>query len=44
MYLINILREYSAEIIKIYEEIPEYKYIKKLDMKVKINSNIELWE
>ena len=42
IYLINILRTYTDELIKIYTEIPEYKYIKKLDIKVKINSNIEL--
>ena len=41
IYLINLLKEYISEIIKIYEEIPEYKYIKKLDIKVKINTNIE---
>ncbi|MDQ7009183.1 MAG: phosphodiester glycosidase family protein [Candidatus Gracilibacteria bacterium] len=44
IYLINILREYTNGLIDIYSEIPEYKYIKKLDLKVKINTNIEIGE
>ena len=44
IYLINILRTYTEELVKIYSEVPEYRYIKNLDLKVKINSNVEIWE
>lgn len=44
IYLINILRTYTEELVETYNQIPEYKYIKKLDLKIKIESNIKILE
>ncbi|MCD5380473.1 phosphodiester glycosidase family protein [Candidatus Gracilibacteria bacterium] len=37
IYLINLLRTYTAELIKVQEQIERLKYLKKLDLNLKIN-------
>ena len=37
IYLINILRTYTSELIRVLESIQRYKYLKKLDLNLKID-------
>lgn len=37
IYLINLLRTYTAELIKVQQEIENLKYLKKLDLNLKID-------
>ena len=37
IYLINLLRTYTSEIIRVLENVQRYKYLKKLDLNLKIN-------